>query len=326
MKLSTKIIVFIIVLISIPVTTWYLIVQPTFVKNTKDFSGDLSEKNLMNHVKALSHTLPARSYEKDNLNSSAEYIFNELKKYSNNVRYQNYTVGTNEYKNVVVTFGPDNNNELYVVGAHYDSFDGLPGADDNASGVAGVIELARLFSINPPPRTVELVAFSLEEPPYFRTENMGSYVHAKSMLNKSLDVKLMISLEMIGYYTTEPNSQEYPVSFMKYFYPTVGDFIAVVGGINELEQTRFFKENMRSNTPLPVYSINAPSLIPGVDFSDHLNYWLFDYPAIMITDTSFYRNYNYHTENDTWDKLDYKKMAMVVHGVYGSLLNYMKNN
>lgn len=229
-----------------------------------------------------------------------------------------------EYYNVIANFGPKYSGSLYVVGAHYDSYDGLPGADDNASGVAGIIELGRLFSINPPPNAIQLVAFSLEEPPYFRTDDMGSYFHAKNLHDNSINVRLMISLEMIGYYSEESNSQSYPVSIMGYAYPNVGNFIAIVGGLGQLSQTRFLKENMRKATPLPVYSINAPSFIPGIDFSDHLNYWYFDYPAIMITDTSFYRNHNYHTKNDTWEKLDYNKIAMVIQGLYQSLIAHMK--
>ena len=326
MNLSKKVVVVIITLLSPAIIVWYLVTQPILTQNTTEWKEVVSENNLMRHVKVLSSILPKRSYQEGMLNKSAEYIFNELKKYSNDVKYQYYVVEGIEYKNIVAKYGPDDNSDVYVVGAHYDSLDGLPGADDNASGVAGIIELARLFSLSPPPETIQLVAYSLEEPPFFRSKNMGSYHHAKSLFDNSLNVKLMISIEMIGYFSDEAASQTYPVPIMKYFYPSEGNFIAVVGGINEFEQTRFFKERMRTSTPLPVFSINAPSIIPGIDFSDHLNYWLFNYPAIMVTDTSFYRNHNYHTLDDTWEKLNYKKMAMVVQGIYHSLLNYIQRS
>lgn len=299
---------------------WFLVTQPVTEDNTTEWKGQVDKNLLKKHVKTLSSILPHRSVDVDELNHSAKYIYKELKKYSIDVKYQKYSVMGVNYYNVIATFGPKYIDSLYVVGAHYDSFDGLPGADDNASGVAGIIELARLFSLKAPPVSIQLVAFSLEEPPYFRTDDMGSYVHAKSLHDDSVNVALMISLEMIGYFSEVDHSQKYPVSIMEYVYPTTGNFISVVGGLSHISETRFMKKNMRKASPLSVYSINAPSFIPGIDFSDHLNYWYFDYPAVMVTDTSFYRNKNYHTKYDTWDKLDYIKMAMVVQGVYQSLL------
>lgn len=305
---------------------WFLITQPTMVQNVTKWKESVDKNLLKKHVRTLSSVLPERSDDVDKLNHSTVYIYNELKRYSADVKYQKYSVMGINYYNVIANFGPKYTNNLYVVGAHYDSYHGLPGADDNASGVAGIIELGRLFSINPPSTAVQLVAYSLEEPPYFRSDDMGSYFHAKSLSEKSINVTLMISLEMIDYYSEESNSQNYPVSMLKYTYPNIGNFIAVVGSLGQLSQTRFIKENMRKATPLPVYSINAPSFIPGIDFSDHLNYWYFNYPAIMITDTSFYRNHNYHTKDDTWEKLNYNKTAMVVQGVYQALILHMKKS
>ncbi|HZG51707.1 MAG TPA: M28 family peptidase, partial [Pyrinomonadaceae bacterium] len=197
----------------------------------------------------------------------------------------------------------------------------LPGADDNASGVAGLIELAYLLGGTPPAVRVELVAFALEEPPYFRSPFMGSAVHAASLRAQGFAVRAMLSLEMIGYFSDQPDSQHYPVSFLKAFYPSQANFIAVVGKMDQGRTVRRIKKAMAEASPLPVYSINAPRSIPGVDFSDHLNYWNEGYDALMITDTAFYRNPHYHTSADTPDTLDYRRMASVVQGVYAAVLS-----
>ncbi|KPJ91862.1 MAG: hypothetical protein AMJ53_10595, partial [Gammaproteobacteria bacterium SG8_11] len=240
------------------------------------------------------------------------------------VKEMEYTVWGIPYRNISILFG-DETNERIVVGAHYDSFQGLPGADDNASGVAGLIELARILSHTQLKRSVELVAYTLEEPPYFRTPEMGSAVHAKTLKENAVDVVVMMSLEMIGYFTDEPDSQEYPMSLLKLFYPSTGNFIAVVGNLSGFGVVRKTKRAMRSAMSLPVRSLNAPGALAGVDFSDHLNFWKYDYPALMITDTAFFRNKAYHTENDTWDRLDYERMSEVVKGVYNAVLEFSNN-
>jgi Zn-dependent M28 family amino/carboxypeptidase len=131
----------------------------------------------------------------------------------------------------------------------------------------------------------------------------------------------MLSLEMIGYFSDTPDSQSYPVSLLRAFYPSQGNFIAVVGSLSQGGLVRRVKRAMIGSSSLPVYSINAPRLVPGVDFSDHLSYWKEGYEAVMITDTAFYRNHNYHTANDTSEKLDYRRMALVLAGVYGAVID-----
>lgn len=235
------------------------------------------------------------------------------------------------YKNIIARFGPSAG-PLLVIGAHYDSHGDAsegakyrvgftlethtPGADDNASGVAGLIELARLLRQYPPQHPVELVAYTLEELPYFRTGYMGSAWHVRSLAAAGREVQLMLSLEMIGYFSDKDGSQSYPVPGMEFVYPERGNFIAIVGRTGDFGSTRGVKAIMAGATDLPVYSINAPSLIPGIDFSDHLNFWQAGYPALMITDTAFYRNPNYHRAEDTYEKLDYTRMAKVVQAVF----------
>jgi hypothetical protein len=166
---------------------------------------------------------------------------------------------------------------------------------------------------------IELALWPLEEPPNFRTENMGSAVHADSLAERKADVSGMICLEMLGYFSDEPGSQTYPAPGMGLLYPSRGNFISVVGNGSSWGFTRRVKARMAGATELPVRSINAPASVPGVDFSDHLNFWGYGWNAVMITDTAFFRNSNYHQVTDTAETLDYQRMADVVTGVYAAL-------
>lgn len=276
---------------------------------------------LQHHVEMLSVKLPHRAPVPDLIEPTAQYIYAELSRFSDDVSFKNFEVDGETFKNIIARFGPrSDQSPVYIIGAHYDSEHGNPGADDNASGVAGLLELARLFSQRPPQVPVELAAYVLEEPPYFRTKSMGSFQHAKSLLDNNREVALMISLEMLGYYSDDPNSQKYPLPGMNLLYPDSGNFIALVGRLSDPFIMRKYKKAFTHSTDLPVYSMNAPALLPGVDFSDHLNFWRFDFPAIMITDTAFYRNPHYHKSSDTPDTLDFERMAKAVDGVFGSII------
>jgi hypothetical protein len=164
--------------------------------------------------------------------------------------------------------------------------------------------------------SVELVAYCLEEPPHFRTDAMGSAWHARELRSSGREVKLMLALEMIGYFDSRSGSQTYPLRPLSWIYPKRGDFIAVVGRLQDWRATRRVKRLMRGASDLPVHSINALRVIPGVELSDHSSYWNEGLPALMITDTAFYRNPHYHAAGDTPDRLDYARMARVVQGVY----------
>jgi hypothetical protein len=162
---------------------------------------------------------------------------------------------------------------------------------------------------------VELAAYALEELPVFGTREMGSAVHARSLRASGARVRGMICLEMIGFFSKDPKSQRFPIELLGLFYPRQGDFIAVVGRVLDGRLARRVKRSMRSASELPVYSINAPRSLPGVDLSDHASFWEAGYPAVMVTDTAFYRNERYHTEEDTPDTLDFVAMAKVVDGL-----------
>lgn len=275
---------------------------------------------LESHVRALAQTMSPRDEgHPENLDLVAAYIRKEFEHWGGILSEQPYEVRGRTYRNVIAQFGPETP-ERIVVGAHYDTAGALPGADDNASGVAGLIELARLLGSASLPMRVELVAFTLEEPPFFRTAQMGSAVHAASLRKQGVRVRVMFSVEMIGYFSDAAGSQIFPTPILKAFYPAAGNFIAVVGDLGQGLVVRRVKKAMREASPLPVYSINAPRAIPGIDLSDHLNYWEAGYSAVMITDTAFFRNMNYHTLLDTPERLDYRRMAMVVEGIYTAVL------
>jgi Zn-dependent M28 family amino/carboxypeptidase len=280
----------------------------------------ISPHRLEAHVRALAEDFTPRDYTHPaNLDRAAAYIAAELERAGGAVSEQPFQVSGTTYRNVIAAFGPESAEHI-VVGAHYDAAGPFPAADDNASGVAGLIELAVLLGREPPPRRVELVAYSLEEPPFFRTRHMGSAVHAASLRQAGVRVRAMISLEMIGCFSDAPGSQQFPIGLMKAFYPSRGTFITVVGRMGDGRLVRRIKRAMRSASPLDVRSINAPRWVPGVDFSDHACYWDQGYPAVMITDTAFYRNPRYHTARDTPETLDYSRMAAVVQGVYAAVL------
>lgn len=284
---------------------------------------EVSTEQLIKHVKQLSIVNHPRNYQNlDNLNAAADYIKQQLSLYSNKIAEQPFQVHNNTYRNIMAYFGPEHG-ERIVIGAHYDSYGMTRGADDNASGVAGLLELARLLKDNPPKIPVELVAYTLEEPPFFRTEEMGSAFHAHWLAKEKQPVKLMMSLEMIGYFSDKPDSQHFPFDFMKKLYSDKGNFIAVISNMDNRKTNAQVKSFMMSATDLPVYSLNAPTFVTGVDFSDHQYYWKYNFPAVMITDTSFYRNHHYHEEDgDSWDELDYHRMAKVVQGVYVVVQNF----
>jgi Zn-dependent M28 family amino/carboxypeptidase len=276
---------------------------------------------LKQHLTTITKTNGFRSYENLSLlNKTADYIFKELEKYADTVFYQTYTVEGKLYKNVVADFGIKNPKTI-VIGAHYDVCGDQEGADDNASGVAGLLELARQMKGQNLKNKVELVAYTLEEPPYFRTENMGSYVHAKSLLERKTDVYGMISLEMIGFFKTQKHTQSYPIGLMSWVYGNKGDYITLVNKLGSTRFTRRFTRAFQRSKTIKTKEFYAPKALTGVDFSDHLNYWKFGFAALMITDTSFYRNKNYHEPTDTLETLDFSRMAKVVDGVFKSILN-----
>lgn len=306
---------------------WFVVTQPLLLIKEKGSIVKADPTRLEKHVRMLSETLCPRDYAHlDNLNLAADYIQGEFQQTSGRVSSQPFTASGKDYHNVLVQFGPDTR-ERIVIGAHYDAFGAFPGADDNASGVAGLIELAHLLDKTSLSTMVELVAYSLEEPPFFGTSQMGSAIHANSLKKQDIPVRLMISIEMIGCFKDSVNSQHYPLNLLKFIYPSRGNFIVIIGKLDSGAEVRLVKKAMHQTTSLPVYSFNAPpDMVQGIDWSDHLNYWNNGYPAVMVTDSSYLRNGNYHTKNDTTGTLDYKRMSQVVEGIYETVIELAKDS
>jgi Zn-dependent M28 family amino/carboxypeptidase len=253
----------------------------------------------------------------ENLEAAAAWIEEQLRASGARVDSQTYSARGAVVRNVVARLGPTVGPRI-VVGAHYDAFalfGDFPGADDNASGTAGVIELAHLLAGERLAQPVELVAYTLEEPPWFGSATMGSRVHAASLAERGIEVEMMVGLEMIGYFADE---QRWPSVLLAMLYPRRGDFVAVVGRPRDGGLARRVKRWMRAGG-VPVYSFNGPVAM-GTDGSDHASYWHYGMPAVMVTDTAFMRNPHYHTARDTADTLDYRRMAQVVDGVAGAVL------
>jgi len=280
----------------------------------------VNPEDLAGHVSVLAEQFVPRSYDNsENLGKCADYIAEQFRASGGAVSRQPYDTASRTYENVIVTFAGRRDSRI-VVGAHYDSCGDTPGADDNASGVAGLIELARLLGGASHEHTIELVAYCTEEPPFFASPNMGSAHHAARLKKQGVEVVAMMALEMIGYFTDEPRSQKYPFGLLYLFYPSRGNFLAIVGNMGQRPLARRVKRAMKGATDLPVYSALIPSVVPGVDFSDHRNYWAEGYPAVMITDTAFLRNPGYHGLDDTPDTLDYERMADVVVCVHEAVI------
>lgn len=204
---------------------------------------------------------------------------------------------------------------IVVIGAHYDTVDGTPGADDNASGVATLLALARRLATWPPDRTLRLVAFVNEEPPFFFSRNMGSYVYAAECRKRGDSISAMLSIESVGRYSDLPDSQRYPTPLLARVFPTTGNFIGFIGNTPSRQLVWDALGSFRRHTQFPSEGAALPGLIAGVGWSDHWAFWQFGYPAIMVTDTAPFRNAQYHQAGDTWDRLDYERLARVADGL-----------
>jgi hypothetical protein len=271
---------------------------------------------LQKHVEALAGTIGVRSrFLGDTLGNSARYIASELAQMGYTPVLLPYDTEEGEAANVVVELpGTTEASEIVVVGAHYDTVLTTPGADDNASGVAVLLETARALAGRSFPRTIRFVAFANEEPPYFQTGEMGSLQYARHCRKAGDDVVAMYSLESLGYFDDEPGSQMYPPPF-SLIYPEEGSFVGFVGDLASRHLVQRAVRLFREMTPVPSEGLAGPSWIPGVDLSDHWAFWQEDYPALMITDTALFRNPHYHKAGDLPSVLDFERMTWVASGV-----------
>jgi len=278
-------------------------------------------------VDFLTSLRPFRNYRNLNsLNEACVYLRSEFKEAGVVPQDQTWNVSGNKYTNVIASYNPEKSKRL-IVGAHYDVAGDQPGADDNASAVAGLLETARLLCENKPnlDYRIDLVAYCLEEPPYFATDQMGSYIHAKSLYEEDADVTGMICYEMIGYFSEEPGSQGFPDPAWARIYPDRGNFIIVVGTHEFSAFNQKVHKLMQQDAKIDVQAIElAREGLAGM--SDQRSYWRFNYPALMINDTSFLRNPNYHMKSDTIDTLDFDKLTEVVNCCYRAVVGFNATN
>lgn len=230
-----------------------------------------------------------------------------------------YAINNESWANLEIVFpGTDLASQIVLVGAHYDSVRGSPGANDNATGVAAVLELGQCLAGRKARRTIKLVAFVNEEPPNFWTRDMGSDVYARAARARGDDIRAMLSIETIGYYSDTPGSQYYP-PILGWFYPDRANFIAFISNISSRSLLKRAEAAFRGASDFPLESLAAPVFVPGVGWSDQLSFWFAGYPAIMVTDTALYRYPWYHTAQDTPDKIDYERFTVVTQGLCGAI-------
>lgn len=266
------------------------------------------------HVRMLATQIGARNDDHPEAYRKAQkYLEDELKSYGYEVALHEVKSGKDTWFNVEAT-RPGKSKEVVVFGAHYDSCFDTPGADDNASGVAALLELARLMSRESPEKTLHFAFFANEEPPHFQRRSMGSLQYAKMARERGDNIHVMYSLEMLGFYTTEPNSQKYP-PIIDMFYPTTGDFVAFVSSLEHRALTRDVVSKFRERAAFPSQGFAGPTFVQGIDYSDHWSFWQHGFPAIMVTDTSFFRTPHYHQPTDVPETLDFERLARVVTGL-----------
>ncbi len=273
--------------------------------------------NLHRHVVAVA-SREHNMFQPQALEAAARYIVTELEALGYAVRGHAYVTGMGPARNIEVEVR-GTSDEVIVVGAHYDSVIGSPGANDNGSGVAATLELARLWRGVAHGRTLRFLWFVNEEPPFFRKPDMGSRRYAQLVSARGDRITAMFSLETIGYYSDKRGSQRYPLPF-GWFYPDTGNFLGFVANLASRALLHDALGAFRRHARFPSEGLAAPAFIPGVDWSDHASFWAEGYPAIMITDTAPYRYPHYHSARDTPDRLDYERLARVVTGLRGMLL------
>jgi len=267
--------------------------------NVQKLAGEIGERNMWHYVA---------------LDAAADFIEDSFSRAGLRTRRDSYETRGQPCHNIEAEI-PGNRPKIIVIGAHYDSVFGSPGANDNGTGVAATLALARRFASARPKHILRFVAFVNEEPPYFLSGEMGSQVYARRCKERGDKIYAMISLETIGYFSDAPNSQTYPSPGLGMFYPKVGNFIGFVSNVHSRALLRRVITLFRENAKIPSEGASLPAFIPGVSWSDQWSFWQHGYPAIMVTDTAPFRYPYYHSSSDTPDKLDYDRFTLVVSGM-----------
>lgn len=288
----------------------------------EDFKQELKE-----HVQYLAEKIGERNvWHYESLAATADYIKSVLTRYQLNVKMQNFKVQGKTVSNIEAEIlGTTRAREIIIVGAHYDTCIGSPGANDNGTGVAALLAIARLWQQKCFQRTLRFVAFVNEEPPFFQSDDMGSYVYAKKAKEQNERIEAMFSLETIGYYSNKKGSQKYPIPF-SLFYPDRGNFIAFVSNLESAKLLKRCVKSFRDNTAFPSQGAAAAQWIPGIAWSDQWSFWKMGYPALMITDTAPFRYPHYHLSTDFLQYIDFDCLARVTNGFYKVLCDLLGMN
>ena len=277
----------------------------------------MSLEALAAHVRRLGAEIGERNvFRPQALAAAADFIEETWTAQGYRVARQAYEAAGVRCANLeVARVGHSRPDEILLIGAHYDSVMGSPGANDNGSGVAALLELSRLFAEVAPAITVRLVAFVNEEPPFFRTGKQGSMVYAKAARARGDDIRLMVALETIGFYSDRPGSQHYPPPF-GLFYPDAGNFLGLVADFGSRQVMRRFARLFRANAEFPLEHVATFRSVPGITWSDHRSFWHYGYRAFMVTDTAPFRYLHYHGHGDTPDKLTYPEFTRATEGLW----------
>ena len=293
-----------------PLSPDELILREELRADVQTLAGDIGERNMLRYAQ---------------LNQAADFIENSFSKTGLKPRRDSYELNGQACHNIEVEIR-GSSQQIVVIGAHYDSVPGCPAANDNGSGVAAMLALARRFSGKSLGQTLRFVAFVNEEPPYFLSSQMGSYVYAQRCKQRGDQIVGMISLETIGYFSDAPNSQSYPAPGFGAFYPKTGNYIGFVSNTGSRQFLRRTMSIFRAQKKIPSQGAALPGFIPGVSWSDHWSFWQFGYPALMITDTAPFRYPHYHLPTDTPDKLDYDRFALVVSAMEAVIADLISAN
>lgn len=274
-------------------------------------------QRLKGHIARLAGEIGERNvWRYEALEAAADYLEEVFQDMGYAVEPQTYTVRGKSVRNLEVSLGGASGaEEILVIGAHYDTVSGSPGANDNTTGVAALLEIARSLSEEKFARSMRFVAFVNEEPPFFYSPDMGSYRYARRARGRNENIIAMLSLETLGYYSDVPGSQQYPNPVYGWLYPNTADFIGFVGGLRSRKLVWRCLDSFRRNTDFPAEGVAAPGNMMGIHWSDHWSFWQAGYRALMVTDTALFRYPHYHAATDTPDKIDYDRLARVVKGL-----------
>jgi Zn-dependent M28 family amino/carboxypeptidase len=314
------VLIWVVFLLAVTASVWWMTAMPgrSHAGALAPLSANERElrDRLERHVRTLGGEIGERNvFRPEALAHSARYLEERLRESGHTVTREAFTAASVDVHNLVVERrGATRPEEILVVGAHYDSVMGSPGANDNATGTAALLEIARSLAEQQPARTVRCVFFVNEEPPFYLTDEMGSLVHARGAKQRGENVVAMLSLETIGYYTDEPRSQHYPFPFAL-FYPSKGNFVGLVGNLDSRSLVRRAIGSFRRHAAIPSEGLAAPGFVPGIGWSDHWSFWHQGYPAVMVTDTALFRYGPYHTREDKPDRVEFDHLARVVAGL-----------